>query len=284
MNQNPTTTQTLFKGLDEYGNYKPQTVPTRGIYRIDKDGTIRTVQALGIPYVKIVDFVNSYGHHFFPQLVGYAIRMRDRRKLLAGLAKKEQVKKDRTPKPHPDLILCIREASRAAHRERDAAQNAYQANRHKLAGNSRRRKDHWYALKDRGISAAHIRGLLRYAGASPQCMAVYAYGNGGMSCFHSTIHPVGAVRTQIDAHPEVLEVPAKNKAKGLSLRRFEATLAALPAVDSTLYERSVAPRKVTLRKCWTCGEVVEDLTSHKMRHSDEAEDGNYGYDETASDG
>jgi len=268
------TSHTLFKGLTKYGNYTPETLPARGIYHIDKDGTIRTVRALSIPYVEIVDVVNPYGDHYFPQVVGYVIRMRDRRKLLSGLVKKEQIKKDRTPAPHSDLILCIREASRAAHRERDAAQRAYQASRQTLAGNSRRRKDHWYELKDRGICAAHVRGLLHYLGASPQGMAVYTYGSGGMSCFHSTIHPLGAIRTQIEEHPEVLEVPAKDKAKGLSLRRVEATLTALPEVDTTLYERSAAPRKVTLRECWICGKMVENLVSHKMRqqHRDQAQE------------
>jgi hypothetical protein len=85
----------------------------------------------------------------------------------------------------PDLLLCVHEASRAAHRERDAAQSAYSDGRQTLAGNARRRKEEWYALKDRGMVAAHRAGLLRYEGATPQGMAVYEYGDGGMACFHS---------------------------------------------------------------------------------------------------
>ena len=131
-------------------------------------------------------------------------------------------------KPHPDLLLCVREASRAAHRERDAAQAAYCEGRHVLAGNARRRKEEWYALKDRGIIAAHRAGLLRYEGATPQGMAVYEYGDGGMACFHSTLHPVGVERTPIDGHPETLMVEAKDKVKGISLERIKVTLSSLP--------------------------------------------------------
>ena len=144
-------------------------------------------------------------------------------------------------KPHSDLLLCIREACRAAHRERDAAQAAYSEGRHTLPGNARRRKEEWYALKDRGIIAAHRAGLLRYEGATPQGMAVYEYGDGGMACFHSTLHPVGVERMPIDGHPETLMVEAKDKAKGISLERIKVTLSTLPN-DTTDYERSAAPK------------------------------------------
>jgi hypothetical protein len=245
-----------FPGLNAYGNYTAETLPKRGVCRIPMDGTIRTVRALGLPHVEIVDIVNAYGKHWFPQRVGYAILSRDQRKLKAALEKKKmKVLESRVPKPHPDLLLCIREASRAAHRERDAAQVAYQAGRHTLAGNCKDRKNHWYRLKDRGIVTAHRQGLLRYVGASPQGMAIYEYGDGGRSCFHSTLHPAGIERTPVENHPEILMVEAKDKIKGISLNRVKVTLLALPD-DFSGYERSASPamKKSAALVCWSCGE------------------------------
>lgn len=167
----------------------------------------------------------------------------------------------RIPRPHPDLILCIREASRAAHRERDAAQGAYLDRRHRLAGNASGRKRQWYALKDRGIAEAYRRGLLRYAGASPQGMAVYEYGDGGMQCFHSTLHPAGAERLPVTGHPEMLIVSAKEKHRGISLLRVRVTLESVPEVGSE-FERSAQPRvKRDPVTCWHCfeeGHIASD--------------------------
>jgi hypothetical protein len=255
---------TAFRNLSSYGNYTSETTPKRGVYRISLDGTIRTVRALGLPYVEIVNLVNSYGNHWFPQRIGYAILSRDKRKLLAALGKKKVGSKTRLPKPCNDLLLCVREASRAAHRERDAAQIAYQLRRHTFASRRKTRKEYWYSLKDRGIIAAHRQGIVHYMGASPQGMAVYEYGDGGMSCFHSTLHPAGVARTPIENHPEVLMVEAKAKAKGISLKRVEVTLLAL-SNDISGYQRSEPPtmvaRKTSVLTCWECGEE-----GHTSRH------------------
>ena len=151
--------------------------------------------------------------------------------------------------------MCIREASRAAHRERDAAQEAYQARQHKLAGNSKRRKEHWYTLKDNGIAHEYMAGNLRYAGKTAQGLAVYEFGDGGMNCFHSTLHPAGMEQVLIPDHPEIIEVAAKDKVKGISLKRIEATLAVF-SLDPTAFVRSCSPAKPrTLRTiiCYTCG-------------------------------
>jgi hypothetical protein len=258
--------QELFPGLSPYRNYESDSVPRKGVSRLPLDGSIRVAKSLGIPYVDIVSVECAYGSTYLPRRVGYAIPSRDKRKLTAAFKRCESKRILRKPQPHTDLLLCIREASRAAHRERDAASDAYNEGRHILAGNARLRKNKWYALKDRSIVAAHKLGLLRYIGASPQDMAVYEYGEGGMSCFHSTLHPARAERTPVEGHPETLFVPAKDKVKGVSLVRVEATLSALPA-DTNGYERSSAPRvahEERIVQCWTCGEY-----GHTARECDE---------------
>lgn len=248
--------QGIFPGLSCYGNYEQGGVPRKGISRLPLDGSIRIVKNLGIPYVDIVSIECAYGSTYLPRRVGYAIPSREKRKVTAALKRHESKRVSHQPQPHPDLLLCIREASRAAHRERDAASNAYNEGRHVLAGKARQRKNEWYALKDRGIVAAHRQGLLRYMGASPQGMAVYEYASGGMSCFHSTLHPSGEERSVVEGHPETLLVPAKEKVRGASLARVEVTLSGLSA-DTTEYERSAAPRVPRVERasqCWTCGE------------------------------
>jgi hypothetical protein len=237
----------LFPGRNEFGNYsfeQSKNLPPH-LTLVPTNGVIRTANRLGVPSCKVVNVECAYGNHYFPVVYGYVIPTASL-PLLNRPAKKIA--------PHPDLLLCIREASRAAHRERDKAQQAYQAGRHVLAGNSKKRKERWYALKDRGIVAAHTAGLLRYIGHSPQGMAVYEYGEGGMACFHSTLHPSGVESPAIENHPETLEVPAKDKVKGVSLARVKATLQALPE-DVGSYVRSKAPRRKSAPLiCWRCGE------------------------------
>jgi hypothetical protein len=262
--------QELFPGLTAYGNYESASVPRKGVSRLPLDGSIRIAKSLGIPHVDIVSVECAYGSTYLPRRVGYAIPSRDNRKLTTALKRCESKRASQQPQPHPDLLLCIREASRAAHRERDAASNAYNEGRHILAGNARQRKNKWYALKDRGIVEAHKQGLLRYIGASPQGMAVYEYADGGMSCYHSTLHPAGAERTPVEGHPETLLVPAKDKVRGVSLARVEATLSAFP-LDTTGYERSTAPRVTRVEhvpQCWACGEY-----GHTARECDESDAG-----------
>ena len=60
--------------------------------------------------------------------------------------------------------------------------------------------------RSRASSSCTGPGTLRYAGSTPQGMAVYEYGDGGMSCLHSTLHPVGVERSPVECHPETLFV------------------------------------------------------------------------------
>lgn len=256
-----------FPKLSAYGNYDAAQKLPRGIYQIKLDGTIRIVRKLGIAHVEVIT-IDEVGKHWYPRCVGYAIRNRDRKRLERALEKAKEKRSTARPSPHPDLLLCVQEASRAAHRERDAAEEAYGDRRHDHAGKHRKRKETWYQLKERGITAAHKQGMLRYAGASPQGMAVYEYGDGGMQCFHSTLHPVGMGRTAVPDHPETLLVEAKHKVRGVSLLRVEVTLSSLPN-DASGYERSAPPRVAkSLPTCWECGEE-----GHIARHCPDRDDG-----------
>jgi hypothetical protein len=104
------------------------------------------------------------------------------------------------------LLRAIREASRAAHRFRDAAYQQNCAGQYELAKQASAQKTRLYELKDRGIAAAYRQELLRYAGQSPQGMAVYEYGMGGTSSFHSCLHPAGVPRPLVQGHPVTLFV------------------------------------------------------------------------------
>jgi hypothetical protein len=261
-----------FAKLNAYGSYDLGKVP-RGYHRVPLDGSVRILKRLGIPHVTEVEIVNAYGNHYFPRTVNYVIRNRDKRRFLAACEARRAANK--TMRPHPDLILCLREISRAAHRERDAAEQAYRASRHTLARNSKNRKNQYYALKDRGIAYAYGSGLLRYVGQSPQGLAVYEYADGGMSCFHSTLHPTGVEHKPVEGHPEILEVIAKAKIKGVSLQRVISTLEALPPVNDR-FERSAAPRKTGDHPpvvCWECGEeghISRECPESRQEEIDEA--------------
>jgi hypothetical protein len=151
------------------------------------------------------------------------------------------------------LLDAIREVSRAAHRWRDAASAQYDARNYGLATHSSGNKRWFYGLKERGIVAAYKQGLLRYVGQTAQGMAVYEYGEGGMSCFHSCLHPVGVERPLMADHPETLFVAAKKQKYHIA--DAEHTLLALPSPGEE-FERSSPPsRKQPLSSiiCWECG-------------------------------
>lgn len=237
-----------FPDLTSYGNYTVDLKLPKRITRLPLNGTIRIANKLNIPSVKIVHYIQ---YDPYPTLVGYAIPTKYVH--LINEYRTKQAQKN-TPAPHPDLILCIREMSRSAHRERDAAEEAYQERRHSNAGKHKLLKVRYYALKDRGIAEAYRRGLLRFAGVAPQNMGVYEYGDGGMSCFHSTLMPAGAERVPVEGHPETLLVPATDKQKGISLARVIATLEACPHVDADAFERVPAPAiKKQEPTCFLCG-------------------------------
>lgn len=160
------------------------------------------------------------------------------------------------------LIDAIREASWCAHRWRDAAQSHYQSGSHRLAQYARQKKEKFYELKERGIAAAYRQGLLRYAGASPQGMGIFEYGEGGKSCFHSCLHPTGIERKPVEGHPEVLEVGARQQAHNMA--DVEFTLAELTEPGPE-FERSAPPRKRRDVKCYLCGE--EGHIARECTHS-----------------
>jgi hypothetical protein len=206
---------------------------------------------------------HTVSHRREAQAVLTALHRDDCRTYFAGL----QARRDKTlvPPRSIDVLDATREASRAAHRLRDAASAQYEAGNHGLAKSSSDRKRTLYALKERGILYLHGIGVLRYVGVSPQGMAVYEYGNGALSCLHSTLHPAGAERTLVTGHPEILLVPAKERE--LRLTDVEHTLMSLPS-DESGYERSAAPRhpKQSIT-CFSCGGE-----GHIARNCTEADD------------
>ncbi len=131
------------------------------------------------------------------------------------------------------LLVAIREVSRAAHRWRDASQRQYQVGNYGLARYSSHQKRHFYALKERGIVEGYRQGLLRYVGQSPQGLAVYEYGEGGMACFHSRLHPIGTRSSLVPDHPETLFVTAKHATRHVA--DAEATLRDLPTTMDGFY-------------------------------------------------
>lgn len=144
-----------------------------------------------------------------------------------------------------------KEMSRSAHRWRDRAAAYYGADLHKMARRAKLKKEECYQLKERGIIAMHRAGDLRYIGASPQGMAVYAYGDHDLACLHSCLHPAGAERVPVPNHPEVLLVPGKRQ----RIRICDAvgTLSALPEPGDG-YGRSAEPRIARPPIiCYECG-------------------------------
>jgi len=71
-----------------------------------------------------------------------------------------------------DILVATREASRSAHRWRDAAAAFYESNQHGFAGHASRKKSAMYVLKEKGIAHLHRSGAARYAGVSPQGMGL----------------------------------------------------------------------------------------------------------------
>jgi len=194
----------------------------------------------------------------------YTVHLFLRARVLNAMAAPGFRPRRREPEPsdiQPPLLEAVREASRSAHRWRDRANDRYANGNYKAASTASSNKKYWYRLKDGGIVALHRAGELRYIGASPQGMAVYEYGDGGMSCFHSTLHPVGVERKPVPDHPETLLVTAKKQK--LKLIDVEIMLQGHEG-DTAGYERSEAPRfareprTVICRRCGGAGHIARD--------------------------
>ncbi len=213
-----------------------------------------------------------HGHYFVYLYDPHAVEEAEREPVvkayLPGVRALQRKRTARVPIAMP-LLDAIREASRAAHRWRNAAQAHYVGGRHGLAGHARRQKERLYDLKERGIAAAFKQGLLRYAGLSPQGMGVYEYGKGGKACFHSCIHPVGVERSPVEGHPEILEVKAKQQSHAMADAEF--TLSELPEPWPE-FERTAPPQKLRERRmvvCFECGEEGHIARDCHDREDDE---------------
>lgn len=197
----------------------------------------------------------SYDIYLWPKDVVEESRQKPEvQEYLDRVHKRTEKRSQREPLELP-LIDAIREISRAAHRWRDAASAQYNAGNYGLATHSSGNKRRLYQLKERGIVAAYKQGLLRYVGQTAQGMAVYEYGEGGMSCFHSCLHPVGAERPLVADHPETLFVVAKKQIHLMA--DAEHTLSALSKPGEE-FECSSPPsikKPVTSITCWECGDV-----------------------------
>jgi hypothetical protein len=170
------------------------------------------------------------------------------------------------------MLDATREMSRSAHRWRDRAAAYYDDGRHTMARRAKLKKEECYLLKERGIIAMHRAGDLRYVGASPQGMAIYAYSDHDLACLHSCLHPAGAERVSVPGHPEVLLVPGKKQR--IRICDAVATLSALPE-PGVGYERSAAPR-IARRPiiCYECGGAghIARYCPERWGHYDAEED------------
>ena len=156
-----------------------------------------------------------------------------------------------------DLLAAIWTVTRSAKRYRDAAQAAYQAKAHGFAGVHRRKKEHLYALKDRGIAQAYLDGrIVPEAMVGP--LTVY---RGEGYCYHSLLQPTSWEPQEEEiAEGDPLRVEAKPKTSGEPLLRDAmATLAALPLPDGNDFvEMSFPEREPTHQRARSWGHRSHD--------------------------
>jgi len=156
-----------------------------------------------------------------------------------------------------DLLAAIWTVTRSAKRYRDAAQAAYQAKAHGFAGVHRRKKEHLYALKDRGIAQAYLDGrIVPVAMVGP--LTVY---RGEGYCYHSLLQPASwEPKEEQIAEGDPLRVEAKPKTSGEPLLRDAmATLAALPLPDGNDFvEMSFPVREPTHQRARSWGHRSHD--------------------------
>jgi len=213
-----------------------------------------------------------YDVYLWPKAIVNAIRQQPEVEQYLDRVRQSNEKRQQREAVALPLLDAIREVSRAAHRWRDAASAQYEAGTYGLATHSSRRKRRLYELKERGIAEAYKQGLLRYAGQTAQELAVYEYGDGGMSCFHSCLHPVGVERPLVAEHPETLFVTAKKQAQHIA--DVETTLRNLP-IPGKQFEWSSPPshKKSSVSvTCWECGESGHLARNCPERVMDESDD------------
>ncbi len=143
----------------------------------------------------------------------------------------------KTPATAVDLLQAIFTVNRTAKRYRDKAAAHYGARQHGFAGASKERKQALYALKDRGIVAAHRAGLIAAVGTH----GPLTYYEGGGYRFHSLLRPEGAELAVLS--DETVQVEAKPKGKREArLVDAELTLSALPEERAGFRRHSFPPR------------------------------------------
>ena len=176
-----------------------------------------------------------------------------RRELIHNIELKRQAAERDARVANIPLREAVRDISRAAHRHRDTAKTMWDSGAMYSARYPAQQKRECYALKERGIVVAHKQGLLRYMGQSPQGLAVYEYGEGGLLCFHSYLHPRGVDRPNVANHPEILFVAAQELLHQEEDVRYLSQLPE-PGDDYDRVSPSRHPREERAITCWSCGE------------------------------
>jgi hypothetical protein len=150
-----------------------------------------------------------------------------------------------------DVLTATQEASRAAHRWRDAGSAQYEAGNYGLASTSSANKRHFYRLKDQGIVHLHKTGVLPYIGASPQ--GWLSTSTGTAACLASTPRCIRWGRS-VRRCRTILRCSRCPQRREVRIADVEHTLGCLPA-ESDGYERSASPKFARpQRTCFECGE------------------------------
>lgn len=139
-----------------------------------------------------------------------------------------------TAAPHKvDLLAAIFGVTRAAKRFRDAAASCYSRGVYSLAGVNRERKEHLYALKDRGIVAAVESGRLAAVGTR----GVLTEYRGEGYCFHSLLRRRGVELSDLGTDEGGTQIFVEAKPRSAEEPRLKdcmATLAVLLEVRAGL--------------------------------------------------
>lgn len=130
------------------------------------------------------------------------------------------------PPKRIDLLVAIFAVSKAAKRQRDAAEKQYNQNNYGFATLAKLTKKALYLLKDCGIAEAVKQGRLRFSGTHGR-LAIYT---GEGYCFHSTLLPIEAHAPAHD-EPPVRQETAPRKSIEPRLKDAKFTLEMLPSPE-----------------------------------------------------